>query len=243
RLSETLVALQAQLDAARLARDQAAIQAQKRIAAAEQDMLSNSAKLRSENEDLKLKLEMSEAERLKLATAAATSTRLARTDTDASEARALQAELGRRELEIGFLKDTVRRECEERMELLARLDAIERGLPTAPRNAAAAAGPTPMSMSPSMAAESVQAQGKQRRKGPAAALAADSAPRAGNASQKVSIGGGGAPGADSSGGEKAASAEPEPAGYLALMATAAARKNERLRSAAKRNAASVIPRW
>ncbi|KAJ3016879.1 UNVERIFIED_CONTAM: hypothetical protein HDU68_011970 [Siphonaria sp. JEL0065] len=41
--------------------------------------------------------------------------------------RDLESEIMRKDAEIGFLKETVKMECEERMELLATVDSLQRG--------------------------------------------------------------------------------------------------------------------
>ncbi|KAI9091546.1 hypothetical protein DFS34DRAFT_323851 [Phlyctochytrium arcticum] len=50
-----------------------------------------------------------------------------RPNSDPVELGELKSQLKKREAEIGFLKETVRIECEERMELLAKLDLVNRG--------------------------------------------------------------------------------------------------------------------
>ena len=48
--------------------------------------------------------------------------------TSVAHIQELESELSRKNAEIGFLKETVKMECEERMELLATLDSLQRGV-------------------------------------------------------------------------------------------------------------------
>ncbi|KAJ3394963.1 hypothetical protein HDU80_010415, partial [Chytriomyces hyalinus] len=44
------------------------------------------------------------------------------------QAGKLASEISRRDAEIAFLKETIKMECEERMQLMTRLDSVQRGV-------------------------------------------------------------------------------------------------------------------
>ncbi|KNC97712.1 uncharacterized protein SPPG_07174 [Spizellomyces punctatus DAOM BR117] len=125
--------LQRQIDALRLAKDEADLRAARQVTHAEENWERKYAVL---NEQLS-KLQSSNAadfahyqariraleEQLALTSARPSS----QPCTDPKELADLKSTLAKREAEIKFLKETVRLECEERMELLAKLSIIQRG--------------------------------------------------------------------------------------------------------------------
>ncbi|KAJ3330103.1 hypothetical protein HDU76_006426 [Blyttiomyces sp. JEL0837] len=124
--------LQAQLDAARLARDQAAIESRRKLNNLEDEFKVKEEKLKGELDDCKSRnkslQELLEETQKNLSLSNQTPALTAAPIDRDSET--LRRELQRRDAEIAFLKETVKRECEERIELMTAVDALRRGLPT-----------------------------------------------------------------------------------------------------------------
>ncbi|KAI9337825.1 hypothetical protein BDR26DRAFT_449997 [Obelidium mucronatum] len=120
QLVEVQKTLQSQIDAARLSRDQSLLDYKKKLSAQEDDFKSRSEKLKSENDQLKTRL-------LALELKASTPSPTAIDPELQNRIKRLETEISKKDAEIGFLKETVKIECEERMELLATVDSLQRG--------------------------------------------------------------------------------------------------------------------
>ncbi|KAJ3410728.1 hypothetical protein HDV05_003448 [Chytridiales sp. JEL 0842] len=142
QMSDVKGALQAQLDAARLSRDHAAVDHTRKLTQVEKEWGAKYTKAQDEILELRSKLASLEttltAEREKASKALLANSNNSSSLSNA-EIESLKIEVGRSKAEISFLKETIRMECEERMTLLAQLDGLRRGLPGA--GAAAGMGP------------------------------------------------------------------------------------------------------
>ncbi|KAJ3135034.1 hypothetical protein HK100_003089 [Physocladia obscura] len=117
QIADIQLTLHSQIDAARLSRDQTAVEAKKKISAFELEL----TKVRAENEKLKIRI-------LSLETQTPVEPSKLLAANEISRLKELESEITKKSAEIGFLKETVKMECEERMQLLASLDTIQRGV-------------------------------------------------------------------------------------------------------------------
>ncbi|KAI8611665.1 hypothetical protein BC830DRAFT_1171694 [Chytriomyces sp. MP71] len=120
QLTDLQSKLQSQIDAARVSRDHAVSDAKRKLAAMDEETRVILEKTKSENDQLKTRLVALEL-KLMQPTSLPTST--------PQKNESLEVELARKDAEIAFLKETVKMECEERMELLTTLDTLQRGVP------------------------------------------------------------------------------------------------------------------
>ncbi|KAJ3062784.1 hypothetical protein HDU98_001358 [Podochytrium sp. JEL0797] len=185
QLVEVQKKLQSQVDAARLSRDQSALENKRKLAAAEESSRDQMVKLKNENDQLKTRLVALELK--------ATSDLSQPDPTTSARVHELESHLSKREAEIVFLKETVKMECEERMELLTRVDALERGV------------------------------GPRMKSRPKDALASDAGQA--NAGLEAAVAQAGV----------LVPVEKGPTSYQKLMAMANVKKEQKLRSAAKKN--------
>ncbi|KAJ3115549.1 hypothetical protein HDU96_000430 [Phlyctochytrium bullatum] len=130
QLAEVRGELRAQVDAARLARDKAWKEAANKAGEVEEEWKAKLQKAEMDKEMLKGTIAYLQKELAAIKSAPPLPTpppQPAEPSPPPPQLAELKAEIARRDAEIGFLKETVRVECEERMGLLATLDALRRG--------------------------------------------------------------------------------------------------------------------
>ncbi|KAJ3238412.1 hypothetical protein HDU81_007893 [Chytriomyces hyalinus] len=121
QLSELQAKLQSQIDAARITRDHTVSDSKRKLSKLEEESQQKLDKLKSENDQLKTRI-------VALELKAAEPQQVPVNPAEDLHTGKLASEISRRDAEIAFLKETIKMECEERMQLMTRLDSVQRGV-------------------------------------------------------------------------------------------------------------------